>query len=191
VNANEKKLIDECLKGKVDAFGELIHPYQDRLYNTLFRMVGQRHDADELFQETMICAFRGLATYHGEASFYTWLYRIAMNVAMDRHRKQQLRVVSIDVLHETGAFDVADEHSAQQTTSSLEQQETHTLIQKALEQLGDEYRAIIILKDVEGFKYEEIAAMLDVPIGTVRSRLHRARAELRAILEPMRQSGIL
>lgn len=190
MEARDKTLIRDCLDGRVHAFEELIAPYQDRLYNTLYRMLGNAEDAAELFQEAMIRVFRGLASYQGDSSFYTWLYRIVLNVAFTHRRRHRLRVVSVESVA-GGALDFTDQDETIRPGRSLENRETRDVIERALADVPEVYRAVLVLKDVEGLKYEEIAEILDVPIGTVRSRLHRARCEMRDRLQPYLDSGTI
>lgn len=191
VQATEERLIQDCLCGRVGAFADLIAPYQDRLYNTLYRMVGNTEDASELFQEAMIRVFRGLRSYQGDSSFYTWLYRIALNVAFTHRRRRKLRTVSVEVLAEGGSLDFADDDPSLRPGRTLELEETRGLIELALADVPEVYRAVLVLKDIEGLKYEEIAEILDVPIGTVRSRLHRARCEMKNRLQPYLDRGTI
>jgi RNA polymerase sigma-70 factor (ECF subfamily) len=191
VRAREEQLIQDCLRGRVDSFADLIAPYQDRLYNTLHRMAGHSEDAAELFQETMIRVFRGLRSYQGDSSFYTWLYRIALNVVFTHRRRRRLRTVSVEALAEGGALDFADEDASLRPGRRMELEETRGVIELALAEVPEVYRAVLVLKDVEGLKYEEIAEILDVPIGTVRSRLHRARCEMKNRLQPYLDRGTI
>lgn len=185
----DRTLIAACLQGHGDAFGALVAPYQDRLYNTLYRLTGREEDAAELLQETMIRAFRGLASYQGESSFYTWLYRIAMNVAFTHQRRRRMRSLGAESV--SPPYDVADESEHSRPGRHLERAEQRDIIQRALDQLDEPFRAVLILKDIEDLRYEEIAEILDIPVGTVRSRLHRARAEMRELLRPYLEAGTL
>lgn len=188
-STRDQALIDEVLRGRTDAFGELIQPYQDRLYNTLYRMVGSADDAAELFQEALIRAYRGLATYHGDASFYTWFYRVALNVVFTDRRRQRISVVSTESTKGTVRFDLPDGSETSRPGHGMEVADKQRLVQQALSEVAEMYRAVLVLKDIDGLKYEEIALILDIPVGTVRSRLHRARCELKEKLQPLWDSG--
>lgn len=191
VDDRERELIQDCLAGRVDAFGDLIAPYQDRLYNTLFRMTGHVEDASELLQEAMIRVYRGLRSYQGDSSFYTWLYRIVLNVAFTHRRKQKGRPLSVESGLEAGRLDLANLDESLRPSRNIEIEETKGIIEQALAKVPESYRAVLILKDIDGLKYEEIAEILDIPIGTVRSRLHRARSEMRDRLKPYFDSGTI
>ena len=191
VRNRDQELIEECLSGRVDAFGDLVGPYQDRLYNTLCRLVGHPEDAAELLQEALIRAFRGLKTYQGDASFYTWLYRITINTAFTSRRKQRLRTMSTEGLTDSGRLDLPDQTEQTRPSRNLELRERQELVQQALRSVPENYRAVLVLKDIEGLRYEEIAEILDIPLGTVRSRLHRARSEMRDRLKPLMDEGTL
>lgn len=191
VASRDQALIEQCLEGRIDAFGELVAPYQDRLYNTLFRLLGNPDDAAELLQDAMVQAFRGLKSFHGDASFYTWLYRITLNVAFANQRKQRLRLVRAQESTAISRLDLPDPNERNRPEEGIEREERHRLIQQALGEVPETFRVILVLKDIEGMKYEEISEVLDIPIGTVRSRLHRARCELKDKLLPLMERGDL
>jgi RNA polymerase sigma-70 factor (ECF subfamily) len=182
VNADEQVLIAECLKGRAAAFGELVRRYQDRLYHTVFRLLGNAEDAQDVVQESFLSAYQSLSTFKGGSQFFTWLYRIAVNTAISLKRKQKV-VLSIHTgVEQADSVEPADPSAASEPSHALEQAEEEREVQAALNRLSPEHRAVLILKDMEGQKYEEMAEVLGVPIGTIRSRLHRARLELREIL---------
>lgn len=184
-------LIDECRRGRVEAFGELIQPYQDRLHNTLYRMAGSAEDAAELLQDALIRAFRGLDSYQGESAFYTWLYRIAVNVFFSNRRRRRLRMVRGENRADLDRLPASEDVARDRPSRGIEEKELRQTIEQALGAVPDPYRAVLVLKDIEGLKYEEIAEVLRVPVGTVRSRLHRARAEMRERLQPLFDAGVL
>lgn len=191
MSSRDQSLIAECLAGRTDAFGELIAPYQDRLYNTIVRLVGRPEDAAELFQESLIRAYRGLGSYQGGSSFYTWFYRVAINVVFTNRRRVGPRMISTDAGTVHDRFDLADPLADGYPSRRLEQAEQRELIERALASVPEPYRVVLVLKDIEGLKYEDIADILSIPIGTVRSRLHRARGELKERLQPLWDQGKL
>ena len=188
----DQSLIDNCLKGSSEAFEELVRPYQDRLYNLLCRLARRRDDANELYQEVLLRVFRGLKTYQGDAAFFTWMYRIALNVVLTSRKRKRLPEVSAsDAGENSHPLERPDTSRDSQPDAGIETAERRVMVEAALADIPDLFRAVLVLKDVEGFRYEEIAELLDVPIGTVRSRLHRARSELRERLRPMMEKGML
>lgn len=189
--SREQTLITECLGGRLDAFGDLVAPYQDRLHNVLYRMFGRREEAAEVLQDGLIRAYRGLRQYQGGSTFYTWLYRIVVNSAISSQRKSRLRTVSANDGGDGRPLDLADDDPSSRPEHHLEELERSELIQDALGQVAEVFRAVLVLKEIDGLKYEEIGEILGIPVGTVRSRLHRARAELRERLRPLMEKGLL
>jgi RNA polymerase sigma-70 factor (ECF subfamily) len=180
--SDDQRLIAECLDGDTAAFGELVRRYQDRLYNTVYRLVENPEDAQDVVQDAFLNAYQSLDGFKGDSLFFTWLYRIAVNTAISHRRKQRV-LLSIDA-GPNGANRVQplDVSAYSRPGEALERAEQDQRLHHALSRLSPEHRAVLILKDMEGQKYEEMADVLGVPIGTIRSRLHRARAELRQLL---------
>jgi RNA polymerase sigma-70 factor (ECF subfamily) len=183
VSADDQRLIAECLEGRTAAFGELVRRHQDRLFNTVFRLVGNAEDALDVVQEAFLHAYQSLAGFKGDSLFFTWIYRIAINTAISLKRKQR-SIISIDAgAEQGGGIDPLDSSEFSQPEHALEMAEEEKLLQDALNRLSPEHRTVLIMKDIEGQKYEVMAEVLEVPIGTIRSRLHRARMELRELLQ--------
>lgn len=179
---DDQSLVAACRAGQTDAFGVLVRRYQDRLYPTMLRLTGSTDDALDLLQDAFLRAFEKLDGFHGESSFYTWVYRIAVNLALSGRRKRRgIRVVGLDRGEAT--LDPPGDPAATDPTRAIERRERDALIQAALGALADDHRAVVVLKEYDGLRYDEIAAILGVPVGTVRSRLHRARLELRERLQ--------
>ena len=179
---DDQSLVAACRAGQTDAFGVLVRRYQDRLYPTMLRLTGSADDALDLLQDAFLRAFEKLDGFHGESSFYTWVYRIAVNLALSGRRKRRgFRVVGLDRGEAT--LDPPGDPIATDPTRPIERRERDALIQAALGALADDHRAVVVLKEYDGLRYDEIAAILGVPVGTVRSRLHRARLELRERLQ--------
>lgn len=180
---DDRKLIAECLKGRTAAYGELVRRYQDRLFNTVVRLVDNSEDAQDVVQEAFLSAYQSLESFKGDSKFFTWLYRIAMNAAISLKRKRRV-VLSIESGSKTDLMiDPPDDSAYSQPSDALERLEEETQLQTALQRLSPDHRAVLLLKDIEGQKYEVIAEIMQIPIGTVRSRLHRARLELRQLME--------
>jgi len=179
VSTSDQKLIDQCLAGETDAFGELVTRYEDRLCGTLAHMVGSVHEARDVAQEAFVLAFQKLNSFRQESAFYSWLFRIAYNTAISRHRRRRGGVASIDAIRETTGTEPADHHPESDPAHHLQTTERQTLVRDALNELAEEFRTVIVLREMEGMSYEEIAELVACPVGTVRSRIHRARCELR------------
>lgn len=175
-------LVQATLGGNQQAFGVLVERYQDRLFNTLVRFTGSRHDASDLVQDAFVQALVKLDSFRGEAQFYTWLYRIAMNLSLSQRRKRR-PVASVDVARERAGEEPMDQ--AETPDQGLIRRERAQVVQQALLQLGDEHRQILVLREMECCSYDQIGEILQVPVGTVRSRLFRARMQLKEQLEAM------
>ena len=179
MSADDQRLIEESLRGRTEAFGELVRRYQDRLYNTVYRLLDNAEDARDVVQDAFLSAYQSLDTFKGDSLFFTWLYRIAMNTAFSLKRKQRLRLKVSAPQRSEEPFDTSLDS---QPGHALEKADEERRVQFALSRLSAEHRIVLIMKDMEGQKYETMAEVLQVPIGTIRSRLHRARMELREIL---------
>jgi RNA polymerase sigma-70 factor (ECF subfamily) len=170
---DDDRLIAACRSGKTEAFGVLVRRYQDRLYPTVFRLTGCAEDALDLLQEAFLRAYQKLDHFNGESSFYTWVYRIAVNLGLSELRKRRHAV--------SGGLprNPRDLRAEDDPAISLERAERDEQIQQALGALAPDHRTIVVMKEFDDLRYDEISAMLGIPVGTVRSRLHRARCELR------------
>jgi RNA polymerase sigma-70 factor (ECF subfamily) len=182
VSADDHRLIQDCLNGNTAAFGELVARHQDRLFNSVVRLVDHTEDARDVVQEAFLHAYQSLRSFKGDSLFFTWLYRIAVNAAISMKRKQRV----VLRMHSTGensqAIDPLDPSESNRPGHAIEMAEEERSVHEALQKLSPEHRAVLIMRDMEGMKYEEIAEVLNVPVGTIRSRLHRARLEMRDVL---------
>ena len=179
VNSDDQQLIDECLAGRSEAFGELVVRYQDRLFHTLLYVTGAADQAQDVAQDAFVHAFTKLSTFRGESAFYSWLFRIAMNAAVSRKRRDRRMSASLDAARENAGHEPTDVHPTSEPSYPMEVSERQALVRAALAELSEEYRTVLVLKEMEDLRYEEIAEIVGCPIGTVRSRIHRARSELR------------
>lgn len=172
----DQALVEAAQRGDRDAFGQLVQRYQDRLYNTLLRIAGSHEDAADAVQDAFVQAYVKLDRFRGDSQFYTWLYRIAMNVALSRRRRRR-PAPSIDAAKESAGDEPVDH--AQGPADATLAGERAEQVQTALDELGEAHRKILVLREIEGCSYEAIADILQLPVGTVRSRLFRARLQLR------------
>lgn len=185
-------LVQQAQSGHVESFGLLVERYQDRVFNACWRICGNLEDARDVTQEAFLKALTGLGGFERKSGFQTWVFRIAVNLAISHRRKMKLRAtVSLDQAADPSgsqAETLAARVEALRTSdpsSAAEQAELQRRAAAALQRLDDDHKAVVVLRDIEGLDYREIAAILDVPTGTVKSRLHRARLELRdAVLAP-------
>jgi RNA polymerase sigma-70 factor, ECF subfamily len=168
--------IDQALNGQTEAFGHLVLKYQDRLFNTVYHVAGHAEDARDIVQEAFVQAFLKLDTFRRQSEFYTWLYRIAFNVAMS-HRRRRRPTMSMDHLRETSHIEPVD--GEDDPAEALDRRERCRRVRQAIARLAEDHRAVLVLREIDGCDYEAISEILDLPIGTVRSRLHRARLQLR------------
>ncbi len=188
VTKSDQELISETVAGQTEAFNLLVLRYQDRLFNALVKILRSRDDARDIAQEAFVTAWRKLGDFRGEAGFYSWLFRIAYNTAMSRQRR---RTISAHSLHqsEDTFLPPEDDRLENMPSHRLELSEQQQTIRLALEHLPEEYRTVLILKEIENFKYEQIAEIMEVPLGTIRSRIHRARLLLRESLTRLLPDG--
>jgi len=187
----DQRLIKRIKSGESEAYGELVKKYQDRLFNTCWRISGHLEDARDLTQETFLRAYEKLSSFRDQSSFYTWIYRVAVNLALSHRRKTRRRRAGMgDAVGGTAGTQAEqlDERIAQASDSAQgkvsDESELKQTIAHALQELDDDHRAVVVLKDIEGFDYAEIAEVLEIPTGTVKSRLYRARMALRATILP-------
>jgi len=182
VKLDDLALVDRTLTGDTRAFEELVLRYQDRLYNAVVHTVGCADEARDIVQEAFFSAFRKLASFQRTASFYTWLFRIAFNASIS-HRRRRRPALTVDALKDEHDREPVDHREPPE--SRMERAERVLQVQTALGKLSEEHRAILVLREMEQMDYEAIAETLELPVGTVRSRLHRARSQLKEILEGM------
>lgn len=189
IEFDDAALVQRSRGGDMQAFGSLVAKYQDRVLNAILRLCGNQADAEELAQETFVKALERLSQFRGQSKFYTWLFRIAVNMAISQRRRGgRIR------FHPLGGGDELESSQAAALTAAVARRreagpaasaiaaETAHRVMDALRQLEDEFRVVVVLRDIEEMDYTQIADVLNVPVGTVKSRLHRARLMLRGRL---------
>lgn len=192
-SASDQDVVALARDGRESAYRELIRRYQRPVFSLIYRMVRDRETAEDLAQETFIKVLNAIATYRPEFKFSSWVFKIANNTAIDHLRRKELDTLSLEGSpHATTREGV--EATALQVGSgdespleTVEAVELGGEIERAIAQLRPEYRSCILLRHVEGRAYEEIADMLDLPLGTVKTYIHRARHELRLALQHLRE----
>lgn len=183
------ELVSLCKQGDVAAFEALVKKHQKRVFNIAFRMIGNYDDACEVAQDTFVSAYRAIKKFKGMSKFSTWLHTIAINLSKNRRRqlgaKQYHEQFSLDdpLTTEEGQINVETASGDPSPQERLEGEEAQQKIQDCINRLDDEFREVLILRDIQGFSYEEISSMLNIAEGTVKSRLFRAREEVKALLK--------
>src|SRR5262245_262246 len=176
MDTNEAQLIAASRQGDAAAYGLLVRKCQDRLCTSLRHVCGSVADAQDAAQEAFLRGYLKLSSYTGASAFYTWLYRIALNVAISEHRRRRVRSA---YEHSRWEHDGALHEQPEGPDGRMLREERVAQVQKALDSLSTEHRKILVLREIENCDYDQIAGILAIPVGTVRSRLHRARMELR------------
>lgn len=180
----EGKIIARVLGGDTDAFEAIVTEYEKNVYNLALKMTGNTEDAADLSQETFIKAFHSLGSFRGDSKFSVWLYRIVSNVCLDflrgRSRRQTVSLSTEDEDGEEAQLDIPDERQTPELL--LEKRMTREAVRRGLAQLPPEPRQILLLREIQGLSYEEIASVLGIESGTVKSRIFRARKKLCAFL---------
>ncbi|OGW53862.1 MAG: hypothetical protein A2Y81_02040 [Nitrospirae bacterium RBG_13_43_8] len=185
----DAEAVSLCKEGNVDAFESLVGKYQKKMFNIAYRMIGNYADACEIVQDTFVSAYKGVKNFEGKARFSTWLYTIVVNLS--RNRLNQLKIQ-----RSREAFSIddpvgADDAEVKRETASdepsilerLEKKDVQQKVQGCIDTLDNEFKEVLVLRDIQGFSYDEITDMLKIPEGTVKSRLFRAREALKDCLK--------
>jgi RNA polymerase sigma-70 factor (ECF subfamily) len=191
--ASDAHLIWRVRSGEREVYGQLVLRYQDRLYNVCRRVCGSEEDARDVVQDAFLKAFQGIGGFREGSSFFTWLYRIAMNMALSQRRRARIRLAApLDESHNGQMNRTADGRMRNTDLSDsvgTEKNEDHQRVADALSRLDEHQRAVVVLRDMDGLSYDEIGEILELTAGTVKSRLHRARQALRDLLAPQEPIG--
>jgi RNA polymerase sigma-70 factor, ECF subfamily len=181
------KRIKQVLKGDQNAFAEIVEIYKDKVYQICFRMLGNRHEAEDIAQEAFLRAYVNISSFNQERKFSTWLYRIATNLCIDRIRKKKPDYYLDTEIPGTDGLDMYSQIAASGKTpeAEVEGMELQEAVQKEISALPEKYRSVIILKYLEDLSLNEISEILDMPLGTVKTRIHRGREALRKQLRKL------
>lgn len=188
----ELELVVQSKGGDLEAFEQLVMMYQKQIYNLGYRMMGNEEDASDMTQEAFLKAFKSIKKFNLKSSFGTWLYRIAVNLCIDELRKRK-RVRLYPIAHNDNAEDrgqqvVAD--CGDLPEEVIEKNEVRVKVHRAINRLPEHHRTMIVLKDIQGRSYQEIADMLGINMGTVKSRISRARASLKEELDKLEEQNL-
>ncbi|MCW5552502.1 MAG: sigma-70 family RNA polymerase sigma factor [Verrucomicrobiae bacterium] len=181
----EQTLVRRARKGDLGAYDDLVRRYQERIYATIYHMTANHEDANDLAQETFIKAYQALKSFKGGSSFYTWIYRIAVNKTINFLKQRKNRVhlslndLDFNAEHDPDLVALVSDHTPRREVNLAELQEK---LNAAMQKLSESHRLVVTLHDVQGLPHDEIAEIMDCNIGTVRSRLFYARQQLQALL---------
>ena len=180
----DRELVERYARGESRAFDTIVERYEQRVYGIALRMTGNIEDARDAMQEVFISAFRALRNFRGDAQLSTWMHRVAVNASLDVLRKRKRHVTH--PLEEAGdrpSDDVEPDEAAARAARAVE-------VQRALQAVREEYRAVLVLHDLQDLDYAQTADALEIPVGTVKSRLHRARMEMAVLLGHIREQDL-
>ncbi len=203
LTGNDESLAADAARGSEQAYERLVERYKDRIFNLFVQLCGSRTEAEDLSQETFLKAFRALKNFRKDSKFYTWLFRIAVNTGISRGRQiSRLREREGVSLHSSpggsGQQEQDSSRAMAQTAAAPEKFDPESVagrksiqerVRHGLQELSQEYRAVVVLRDMEGLDYESIAQSLSISKAAVKSRLHRARSQLAKILKDLRPEG--
>ncbi len=174
---NEEKLIGRAAKGDASAFNDLLGMHEKRMYAVCLRMCGNHEDAQDCLQESMLRVYRAISGFKGQSSFSTWVYRVTMNTCLDELRKKKNKqTASLDGLLDSGWSPSDDLDTPEHHAIAVEKKQA---IRSAIAELPEDMRSAVVLRDVEGFSYDEISGILGINVGTIKSRISRGREKLR------------
>jgi len=178
----DRELIERFARGESRAFDTIVEKYEQRVYAISLRMTGNVEDARDAMQDVFISALRALRSFRGDAQLSTWIHRVAVNASLDVLRKRKRHVAQpLEEAGERPSEDIGPEDAAARAARAVE-------VQRALQAVSEEHRAVLVLHDLQDLDYAETAAALDIPVGTVKSRLHRARSEMARLLGHLRDA---
>lgn len=183
---SDELLVKNAQDGDRNSLSELIYRYERKTYNLAYRLMGNHADASDAAQEALVRVCMRLQNFRGDSAFSTWLFRVVTNTCLDELRRRgRLRHASLDDVMpiEEGVVPRQAPDEAESPVEYAERHEVQAAVQRAINRLPDEYRVVVILRDLQGLSYHEIAAMLGTTLGTIKSRLHRARQALRVIIK--------
>ena len=195
INIDDAALVEQCRQGDSEATERLILKYQNRIYNVILKICANADDAAELSQETFVKVIENVNKFEGRSSFYTWVFRIAVNLTLNYcKRSVKLGLKSLDAEDDErgrqarrSLKEILSDDSSSDPAAVASNKELCELVKQALMQLDDAQRAVVVLRDIEGMDYAQIADVLGVELGTVKSRLSRGRSNLREIMEAITQ----
>lgn len=179
----ESQLVEKSMDGDLDAFEELVLLFDKKVYNYCLRMTNNRNDAEDLAQEVFLKVYKNLKNFRKDSKFSTWIYRIAYNTCVDNYRKKRFKLLPLNKIIDEEQQEIDIPSPGPLPEEQVISNEKYSLIKECIAQLKPRYKSAIILRDIHNYSYREIAEILDVPIGTVKSDINRGRALLRKALK--------
>jgi RNA polymerase sigma-70 factor (ECF subfamily) len=186
LDLNDTQIIERTLGGEPEAFNVLVRRWERHIYGLTFRMLGRDEEARDATQETFLSAYRNLSKFRGDAKFSSWIYRIALNICNTRLRGRNKFMLSIEEEFEAHGFELAADE--QDLSSNIQQEQITIHVRRALQGLPPEMRQVIIMKEYEGLKFNEIAEILRIPLSTVKTRMYTGLTELKKRLAHLREA---
>jgi RNA polymerase sigma-70 factor (ECF subfamily) len=186
LDLSDTQIIERTLGGEPEAFNLLVRRWERHIYGLTLRMLGRDEEAKDATQETFLSAYRNLSKFRGEAKFSSWIYRIALNICNTRLRSRSKLMLSIEEEREEHGFEIATE--AQDLSATIQQEQVARQVRRALQGLPAEMRQIIVMKEYEGLKFNEIADILGIPLSTVKTRMYTGLNELKKRLAHLREA---
>ncbi len=189
---SERRLLRALRKGDERAFTRLVQAYGDRVYGVCLRMLGRHDEAEDTAQDVFISLHRGISSFRGESRLSTWIYRVTRNHCLNRLTYLERRQEKMRAPFEPGRLEIESSVFVRKSTRPdelLEGKELQALLEQAIRELPDEQRLLVILRDIQGLSYDELMEVCELPLGTVKSRLHRARLTLTSILNKWREAS--
>ncbi len=190
LEADDTVLVERFKRGDESAFKEVVLMYQRKVYLLVYSMISDHHEANEKSQEVFLRVYKHLGSFEGSSSFYTWLYRITVNLCIDHYRRKKMKSYEYDDTYrnqpslQEEIFPVVSSASRETPTGRLLREELAAKIREAMDRLSPKHRQVLVLRELEGLSYQEIADVSGISIGTVMSRLHHARKKMQARLAP-------
>lgn len=181
---SDEELIKLVKKGDIDAFEQIIKKYEKKIFSLIFNMVRNENEVEDIAQEVFLKVYRYIDKFNGDSSLYTWIYKIATNLCLDKIRKRK-EVIYIDEKLQLDDGEVDFQLQSEEKTQDelYEQKELKQKLEKCINMLPEKQKAMIVLRDIKGFSYDEISEILDLKLGTVKSQINRARLKLKDLLE--------
>ena len=182
ISVSDEILIEKVKSSDNSAFEKLVKKYEKKIYNLAFRLTGKSEDASDILQETFLKAYHSLGDFRGEANFSTWLYRIALNIALMKKRKEKGKIfepIESKLFTPEGELTKEIPDWSNNPEAEIENKELRKILTETLSSLPDDYRTVLILRDIQGLSNKEVSEILKISIPAVKSRLHRARLFLR------------